>query len=60
VLRYNMLFILAEALVMVGAYALTRQLVRGRLGAAVAAVRSRSHRGGSPRPDTCRFLSTGA
>ena len=38
VLRYNVLFILAEALVMVGAYALTRQLGVGRLGAAVAAV----------------------
>jgi hypothetical protein len=38
VLRYNVLFILAEALVMVGAYALTRQLGAGRLGGAVAAV----------------------
>ena len=38
VLRYNLLFILAEALVMVGMYALTRQLGIGRLGAAVAAI----------------------
>jgi hypothetical protein len=38
VLRYNVIFILAQALAFVGAYALVRQLGIGRVGAAVAGV----------------------
>jgi hypothetical protein len=38
VLRYNILFVLAHALLAVGGYALVRQLGAGRTGAAVAAV----------------------
>ncbi|WP_433372491.1 hypothetical protein ACQPZX_49570 [Actinoplanes sp. CA-142083] len=38
VLRYNILFVLAHALLLIGAYALVRQLGAGRTGAAVAAV----------------------
>jgi hypothetical protein len=38
VLRYNILFVLAHALLVIGAYALVRQLGAGRTGAAVAAV----------------------
>ncbi|AGL21694.1 hypothetical protein [Actinoplanes sp. N902-109] len=38
VLRYNILFVLAHALLAVGAYALVRQLGAGRTGAVVAAV----------------------
>ncbi len=38
VLRYNVIFILAQALAIFGAYALARQLGVGRIGAAVAAV----------------------
>ena len=37
VLRYNILFVLAHALLLLGAYALVRQLGAGRTGAAVAA-----------------------
>jgi hypothetical protein len=37
-LRYNILFVLAHALLAVGGYALVRQLGAGRTGAAVAAV----------------------
>jgi len=37
-LRYNILFVLAHALLLIGAYALVRQLGAGRTGAAVAAV----------------------
>lgn len=37
VLRYNLLFVAAHALLFVGAYALVRQLGAGRTGAAVAA-----------------------
>jgi hypothetical protein len=40
VLRYNILFVLAHALLAVGGYALVRQLGAGRTGAAVAAVAS--------------------
>lgn len=38
VLRYNILFVLAHALLVIGAYALVRQLGAKRTGAAVAAV----------------------
>lgn len=38
VLRYNVLFVLAHALLVIGAYALVRQLGARRTGAAVAAV----------------------
>ncbi|MEV4275620.1 hypothetical protein AB0J56_07285 [Actinoplanes xinjiangensis] len=38
VLRYNILFVLAHALLVIGAYALVRQLGARRTGAAVAAV----------------------
>jgi hypothetical protein len=38
VLRYNIIFILAQALALVGAYALARQLGVGRIGAGVAGV----------------------
>jgi len=38
ILRYNILFVLAQALLLVGGYALVRQLGAGRTGAAVAAV----------------------
>jgi hypothetical protein len=38
VLRYNVLFVLAHALLLIGAYALVRQLGARRTGAAVAAV----------------------
>ncbi|HEU4346948.1 MAG TPA: hypothetical protein VFR35_04075 [Actinoplanes sp.] len=38
VLRYNILFVLAHALLLVGGYALLRQLGAGRTGAVVAAV----------------------
>jgi hypothetical protein len=38
ILRYNILFILAQALVLFGGYALARQLGVGRIGAAVAGV----------------------
>jgi hypothetical protein len=38
VLRYNILFVLAHALLVVGGYALVRQLGAGRTGATVAAV----------------------
>ncbi|MFC6019084.1 hypothetical protein ACFP2T_23090 [Plantactinospora solaniradicis] len=38
ILRYNILFVLAHALAVVGAYALVRQLGSGRIGAAVAGV----------------------
>ncbi|MEU8816360.1 hypothetical protein [Actinoplanes sp. NPDC048796] len=38
VLRYNILFVLAHALLVIGGYALVRQLGAGRTGAAVAAV----------------------
>jgi hypothetical protein len=38
VLRYNILFVLAHALLFIGGYALVRQLGAGRTGAAVAAV----------------------
>ncbi|WP_245923547.1 hypothetical protein [Paractinoplanes atraurantiacus] len=38
VLRYNVLFVLAHALLAIGGYALVRQLGAGRTGAAVAAV----------------------
>jgi len=38
VVRYNIIFVLLQALAFVGAYALVRQLGSGRLGAAVAAV----------------------
>ncbi|WP_250031839.1 hypothetical protein [Paractinoplanes maris] len=38
VLRYNILFVLAHALLAIGGYALVRQLGAGRTGAAVAAV----------------------
>ncbi len=38
VLRYNVVFILAQALAFVGAYALARQLGVGRIGGAVAGV----------------------
>ena len=38
ILRYNILFVLAHALLAIGAYALVRQLGAGRTGAAVAAV----------------------
>ncbi|HET9518491.1 MAG TPA: hypothetical protein VFO77_12270 [Actinoplanes sp.] len=38
VLRYNILFALAHALLLIGAYALVRQLGAGRTGAAVAGV----------------------
>ncbi|MCY1143978.1 hypothetical protein OWR29_38785 [Actinoplanes sp. Pm04-4] len=38
VLRYNILFVLAHALLLIGGYALVRQLGAGRTGAAVAAV----------------------
>jgi hypothetical protein len=38
ILRYNVLFVLAQALLLVGGYALVRQLGAGRTGAAVAAV----------------------
>ncbi|MCO8275273.1 hypothetical protein M1L60_32295 [Actinoplanes sp. TRM 88003] len=38
ILRYNILFVLAHALLLVGGYALVRQLGAGRTGAAVAAV----------------------
>jgi hypothetical protein len=37
-LRYNILFVLAHALLLIGAYALVRQLGAGRTGAAVAAI----------------------
>ncbi|WP_203782727.1 hypothetical protein [Paractinoplanes rishiriensis] len=37
-LRYNILFVLAHALLLIGAYALVRQLGAGRTGSAVAAV----------------------
>ncbi|WP_250000544.1 hypothetical protein [Actinoplanes sp. M2I2] len=37
-LRYNLLFVLAHALLAIGGYALVRQLGAGRTGAAVAAV----------------------
>src|SRR3954468_21817044 len=37
-LRYNILFVLAHALLLIGGYALVRQLGTGRTGAAVAAV----------------------
>ena len=37
-LRYNILFVLAHALLFIGGYALVRQLGAGRTGAAVAAV----------------------
>jgi hypothetical protein len=37
-LRYNILFVLAHALSVIGAYALVRQLGSGRIGAAVAGV----------------------
>ncbi len=37
-LRYNILFVLAHALLLIGGYALVRQLGAGRTGAAVAAV----------------------
>jgi hypothetical protein len=37
-LRYNVLFVLAHALLLIGGYALVRQLGAGRTGAAVAAV----------------------
>ncbi|GIF24965.1 hypothetical protein BJ973_007223 [Actinoplanes tereljensis] len=37
-LRYNILFVLAHALLLIGSYALVRQLGAGRTGAAVAAV----------------------
>ncbi|MGC5331615.1 hypothetical protein [Micromonospora sp. DT62] len=36
VLRYNIMFVLAHALAMLGAYALARQLGAGRIGSAVA------------------------
>ncbi|MEU6072609.1 hypothetical protein [Micromonospora sp. NPDC047074] len=36
VLRYNIMFVLAHALALLGAYALARQLGAGRMGAAVA------------------------
>lgn len=38
VLRYNIMFVLAHALAMLGAYALVRQLGSGRIGAATAGV----------------------
>ena len=38
ILRYNILFVLAHALLFIGGYALVRQLGAGRTGAAVAAV----------------------
>ncbi|WP_199736598.1 hypothetical protein [Micromonospora sp. HM5-17] len=38
VIRYNILYVLVHALAFVGAYALTRQLGAGRIGAAVAGV----------------------
>ncbi|MBL7261419.1 hypothetical protein [Paractinoplanes lichenicola] len=38
ILRYNILFVLAHALLAIGGYALVRQLGAGRTGAAVAAV----------------------
>ncbi|MFG1607081.1 hypothetical protein [Actinoplanes sp. NPDC049265] len=38
VLRYNILFVLAHALLFIGGYALVRQLGAGKTGAAVAAV----------------------
>ncbi|GAB2580462.1 hypothetical protein Aab01nite_57000 [Paractinoplanes abujensis] len=38
ILRYNILFVLAHALLTIGGYALVRQLGAGRTGAAVAAV----------------------
>jgi hypothetical protein len=38
VLRYNILFVLAHALLLIGGYALVRQLGAGRTGAAVAGV----------------------
>jgi hypothetical protein len=38
VLRYNILFVLAHALLLIGTYALVRQLGSGRTGSAVAAV----------------------
>jgi len=38
VLRYNILFVLAHALLVIGGYALVRQLGAGRTGATVAAV----------------------
>jgi hypothetical protein len=38
ILRYNILFVLAHALLVIGGYALVRQLGAGRTGAAVAAV----------------------
>ena len=54
VFRYNVLYILAEALVLFGGYALARQLGLGRAGPPWSASRSRWHRGGWPRPATCR------
>ncbi|MEU4243051.1 hypothetical protein [Actinoplanes sp. NPDC026619] len=39
-LRYNIIFVLAHALLLIGAYALVRQLGAGRTGAAVAAIAS--------------------
>jgi hypothetical protein len=38
ILRYNILFVLAHALLVIGGYALVRQLGAGRTGSAVAAV----------------------
>ncbi|MGX6604711.1 hypothetical protein ACWKSP_21650 [Micromonosporaceae bacterium Da 78-11] len=38
ILRYNILFVLAHALLVIGGYALVRQLGAGKTGAAVAAV----------------------
>lgn len=38
ILRYNIIFVLAHALAVLGAYALVRQLGSGRIGAAVAGV----------------------
>ncbi|MDW5328531.1 hypothetical protein R6Y94_32595 [Plantactinospora sp. KLBMP9567] len=38
ILRYNILFVLAHALAVLGAYALVRQLGAGRIGAAVAGI----------------------
>lgn len=38
VLRYNIIFVLAHALAVIGAYALVRQLGAGRIGATVAGV----------------------
>lgn len=38
ILRYNIIFVLAHALLFIGAYALTRQLGAGRTGAALAGV----------------------